>query len=102
MKQTFLKTPRIIDHSIASYKVNTVQMEAFNRFTKCIFKWERFLLKLVGQNILDVQPKRTSMTYAIYITIIVSIVMEVYTFIFYGLIEKMFCLHAMTFTFQVR
>lgn len=77
-------------------------MEAYNRFTKCIFKWERSMLKFVGHDLLDVELKRTPVTFIIYGTIFGGIVMEIYTFIYYDAFEKIFCLNTFALTFQVR
>lgn len=76
-------------------------MEAYNRFTKCIYVWERSVLKLMGHDLLDVELKRTPMTFIIYGTIFGGIIMETYTFIYYGTFEKIFCLNTFSLTFQV-
>lgn len=77
-------------------------MEAYNRFNKCIFKWERTLLKLVGHDLLAPKLKPTIMTFVIYGAIVVSTIFVTYTFINYGLLEKCFSIHAISLAIQVK
>lgn len=76
-------------------------MEAYNRFMKCVFKWERSLLKCVGHDILAPKFKQTPMTFLTYVTLLSVAITEIYTFLNYGMMEKMFSLHAFSMTIQV-
>lgn len=77
-------------------------MESYNRFNKCVFEWERLLLKLIGHDVLEGELRQTPMTFVTYGVIFTVIVMEFYTFIYYGTLEKIFCLSAFSLTVQVR
>lgn len=76
-------------------------MEAYNRFYKCIFKWERALLKLVGHDALADKLKPTPMTFVVYGSILAAFLMAIYTIINYGLLEKAFSCHSICLLIQV-
>lgn len=78
-------------------------MEAYNRFNKCIFKYERQLFQLIGHDVFAVELKRNAISYSIYIAVVVLVVSEVYTLICYDVIfVRVFCMHITLFTVQVR
>lgn len=76
-------------------------MDSYNRFTKCIFKWERFLFRLIGHDVLEAQFRQTPMTFVFNGTVIAVVIMEFYTFIYYGTFEKIFSLVAFALSVQV-
>lgn len=77
-------------------------MEAYNRFTKCIFEWERALLKCVGHDFLAVKLKQTPMTFIIYGTFLFNLPLQFYTFFYYGILEKIYSLHTFAIAMEVR
>lgn len=78
-------------------------MDAYNRFTKCIYTYERILLQIVGHDVLAAERviKRTPMTFITYLAIFLSFTMEIYTIIYYGILAKIFGLSTFSVTVQV-
>lgn len=68
-------------------------MDAFTRFNRCIFEWERTLLKLVGHDLLaGTKFERNFITFAVYGLCCTFLVSIFYTFIFYDPLSKIFAL----------
>lgn len=80
---------------------NSIKMESYERFNKCIFEWNRKLFQIVGHDIYDKKLTLTPMTFLIYFLIIAAFVMEIYTFMYYDILEKVFCVHSVILTIQV-
>lgn len=77
-------------------------MEAYNRFNKCIFEWERSIFQLIGHDVFASELKRNAISYSIYVAAITLIISEIYTLICYeDLFVRVFCLHVSLFTVQV-
>lgn len=77
------------------------KMESYSRFTRCIFKWEAFLLDLVGHNMLDLNYRRNLNTYLIYALVVVALVAEMYSILYYDLSTKIFCSIGIVLVVQV-
>lgn len=67
-------------------------MDATSRFNRCIFEWERTLLKIVGHDFLGETFKKNLITYMVYFTIAMANGSMIYTFMLYGTLERIFSL----------
>lgn len=76
-------------------------MNSFARFTKCIFQWERSLLKFVGHDILAEYFIRNSRSYLVYIVLSSTLVAGIHSILNYGKMSIIFFLFASTMGFQV-
>lgn len=76
-------------------------MEAYNRFTKCIFEWERTLLKCIGHDFLAPKLKQTPMAFIIYGTLFVTFMLQAYTLVYYNALEKIYSAHTLSMLIQV-
>lgn len=77
-------------------------MDAYNRFNRCIFEWERVLLKVVGHDFLGGKFEKNLMTFFLYGIIAFTGFMIVYTMIFYDPLAKIFSLLFSLIALQVR
>lgn len=78
-------------------------MEAYNRYNKCVYEWNRYLFRFVGHDVIVGTFKRNAMSYFVYILAVVLIVTEVYTLFNYDdLFVRVFCVHISLYTVQVR
>lgn len=77
------------------------EMDAYNRFHTTIFKWESFLLKIVGHDFLSGDFKFTAASYFAHFVIFVCFVGEIYTVIYYDPIEKALAVLVSIITIQV-
>lgn len=67
-------------------------MEAYNRFNRCIFEWERTLLKIVGHDFLGGKFERNIVTFTVYFLVIATIITMGYTFVCFDILAKIFTL----------
>lgn len=58
-------------------------------------------MECVGHDVLAPKFELTSMKFFVYFTLLSVIISEIHTFVNYGMMEKMFSLHASSFTIQV-
>lgn len=77
-------------------------MDAYNRFNRCIFEWERWLLGLLGHDFLGEKFEKNLRTFFIYAMIAVTCFMIVYTIIFYDPLAKIFSVLFFLIAVQVR
>lgn len=76
-------------------------MDAYNRYTRCIFQWGRILLKIVGHDVLDSEFVRSWITYFVYGLIGFTIIVEIYNILYFDIMTKILCLHFVFMTIQV-
>lgn len=74
-------------------------MEAYNRFTQCMFQWERSLLQLIGQDFMSKKP--SVITFIVYGIVFLLMSMTIYTFMYYGIFEKICSLFGLVAAIQV-
>lgn len=77
------------------------KMEAYLTYTECILKYHRGLLRCVGLDIYAEKVKHNAITFFIYFLLIIVFIMQLYTFLNYGNLEKTFCLFIFLLQFQV-
>lgn len=58
-------------------------MDAFNRFHKCFFEYERSLLRMIGHDYLDPNFKPGILAYLIYTLTAIFMITNSYTILFY-------------------
>lgn len=76
-------------------------MEAFNRFNRCIFEWERNLLKLIGHDFFGEKFERNVMTFVVYALTLLTSISELYTLIYLDPLSKLFALICVLIQIQV-
>lgn len=90
-------------HIFVHFSVNSKpKMEALFRFNRCIFEWERSLLKLVGHDFLGGTFKKNLMTFTVYFIIVVSLGAMGYSIMFYDSLTKIFNLAFSLIALQVK
>lgn len=67
-------------------------MEAYNRFNRTLFEWERSLLRLLGHDFIAEKFERNFMTFVLYGILGSAMFGIFYTFIFYDGLERIFSL----------
>lgn len=77
-------------------------MEAYNRFNRCIFEWERNLLKLIGHDFFGEKFQRNAMTFFVYALILLTFISAVYTLIFLDPLSEIFALICILIQIQVK
>lgn len=77
-------------------------MDAYNRFNRCLFEWERALLRLLGHDFMGEKFERNIMTFFIYTLLLVAFLAMFYTFAFYSGLEKIFSVLFFLIAIQVR
>lgn len=76
-------------------------MEPHERISRCIFQWEKILLKLCGHNFIDEPLKPNIITYIVYTVVCTGISCEIYSIIFYDMITKVVCATEILLALQV-
>lgn len=76
-------------------------MEAYNRFYKVVFEWERKIARLIGHDVFVEKLKITFMTVVVYLWISIAYVSEIYTVLCYSSVEKIYGVVFSLITFQV-
>lgn len=77
-------------------------MDPYTRFTRCIFYWEKPLLQFTGQDFLSKDFKPSLNSYLVYALAGTTYVAEIYTFINYDNITKIFAILCFLTGSQVR
>lgn len=77
-------------------------MDANARFTRCVYEWERKLLRLIGHDFLDGEFKPNIITVIVYVLIFVALTGIFNTIIYYDVPSKLFCLLCLILVIQVR
>lgn len=73
-----------------AWNVPILTMDAYNRFNRCLFEWERSLLRLLGHDFMGEKFERNIMTFVIYALLFTAFSAMFYTFAFYSGLEKIF------------
>lgn len=76
-------------------------MEPNARVERCLFQWERTLLKFCGHNFIGEPFKPNLITYFLYCLIIITILSCAYTIAYYDMTEKLFSVMALLIIIQV-
>lgn len=77
-------------------------MDANARFTRCVYEWERKVLRLIGHDFLDGTFKPNAITVIVYVLIFVALTGIFNTIIYYDVPSKLFCLLCLILAIQVR
>lgn len=80
---------------------NKTGMDFYTRYTRCIYRWERTLLKIVGHDILGDEFKKNILSYFVYFLICFTISNQLYSFIYFDSKTKIFMLHCIFMAIQV-
>lgn len=76
-------------------------MDSYSRFTRCIFQWLSYLLNFCGFDFLDEHYRSTFMTYVAYFFVVALYISEIYTFLYYDELTKIFALTMFVLSIQV-
>lgn len=76
-------------------------MDSYTNFTRCIYEWERKLLRFIGHDFLDGTFKPNVLAIFVYFLIVVAFVGIVNTIIFYDVPSKLFCVLCLILLLQV-
>lgn len=85
------RTSNIFRKIWANFVSNLLEMEPRERIERCLFQWERILLKFCGHNFIGEPFKPNIITYTVYALISSCIVCEIYSIAFYDKSAKLFC-----------
>lgn len=77
-------------------------MDANARFTRCIYEWERKVLRLIGHDFLDGEFKPNAITVIVYVLIVLALAGIINTIIYYDVPDKLFCVLCLILVIQVR
>lgn len=77
-------------------------MNPHARFMRCIFDWERRLLQSFGHDYIAEDFKRNFIAYFIYASAALTVLVEIYTFLYYDGIIKIFAFNIFLMSLQVR
>lgn len=58
-------------------------MDAYSRFLRCVFQWDKSLMQFVGHDVITKEFNRSYITYFVYMLCLSSYIAEVYTFLYY-------------------
>ena len=76
-------------------------MEPHDRIERCIFQWEKWLLKLCGHNFIGEPYKPNLITFFVYGLLTSAVVNAIYTIVYYDISAKLFCLTLLLMMIQV-
>lgn len=76
-------------------------MDAYSRFTRCIYEWERKLLRLIGHDFLDGTFKPNVIAIIVYMLIFIAMAGIINTIIHYDVPSKLFCVLCLILLLQV-
>lgn len=77
------------------------KMNSYTRYNRCVFEWERALLKLVGHDFLGEVFEKNLMTFVVYALVSFAIATMLYTIIFFDALARIFCLLFLLIAIQV-
>lgn len=76
-------------------------MDAYAKFNRCIYEWERKLLRLIGHDFLDGTFKPNVIAILVYLLIFIALIGIINTIIYYDVPSKLFCILCLILLLQV-
>lgn len=76
-------------------------MEAYNRFNKVVYEWERALCKFIGHDILAEEFRLNAISFLLYLIILSAITSHIYTMIYFEDVARIFAFLCIILIVQV-
>lgn len=88
--------------STQDFRLSIRKMDAYTRFNRCLFEWERALLRLLGHDFMGEKFERNFMTFFLYTLLLSAVAGMIYTFVFYDSLERIFSVLFFLIALQVK